>query len=157
MKAFTIVLKGNSHKIGFRHCLIAEAKKSDIQGYINYRRHGEELFLHIEGEKGAISTYMTWLQNLVSQSQLEMYYQPAAYRECQDFKIACDSLLFEDVSTEGYLKADVVETVVETIVETSVYEELEQPVRVPVSGWNRIPFRAGVNRIIGRMKHAGLF
>ena len=153
MKAFTIVLKGNSHKIGLRHCLIVKAKKSDIQGYINYRRHGEELFLHVEGEKDAISTYMTWLQNLVSQSLLEMDYQPALYRECQDFKIACDSLLFEDVSPEGDLKADVVEAVVET----PVYEEAAQPVRVPVSGWNRIPFRSGINRIIWRMKHAGLF
>lgn len=153
MEAFTIVLKGNSHKIGFRHCLIVKAKESDIQGYINYRRHGEELFLHIEGEKDAIITYMAWLQNLVSQSRLEMDYQAAPYRECQDFKISCDSFLFEDVSSEGDLKSNVVETVVET----PVYEEMEQPVKVPVSGWNRIPFSAGVNRIIGRMKHAGLF
>jgi acylphosphatase len=149
MKAFNIVLKGNPCKNGSRHCLIIKAKEVGINGYINYRQYGEELFLHAEGENDAIASYMSWLQNLVSESQLEMDNKPALYLGCEDFQIVCNPLLLSEISLIEYRKSIFIEA---ALSEDNL--ENESPVKILLPEWIRTPIRS-VSHFIGRKKHAG--
>jgi acylphosphatase len=149
MKAVNIILKGEPHKSGLRHFFIAKAKESGINGYINYRQQGEELFIHAEGSTEALNQYLFWLHNRIAELQVIMEYIPASIFECQNFQIVCDSSLLEEVSPEEYSKA--------TFIESVNPDEIEIESKTPFSEWIRTPIRAGVSRMLVRLKLAGLF
>ena len=78
-----------------------------------------------------------------------MEYIPASILECQNFQIVCDSSLLEEVSPEEYSKA--------TFIESVNPDEIEIESKTPFSEWIRTPIRAGVSRMLVRLKLAGLF
>lgn len=152
MKAVNIILKGDPHKQGLRHCVIAKAKESGISGYLNYRQQGKELFIHAEGSNEAIDQYLFWLHSLSAELQIKMEYNPASILECQDFRICCDTSMLTEVTpvtpvTYSYT----------LIAETN---KIEEEIRVPgirVSKWVPPSINIGVKRMIKRINLAGLF
>jgi acylphosphatase len=170
MKAVNIVLKGDPHKSGLRHCVISKAKESGINGYINYRRSGEELFLHAEGSKEAVNQYLSWLHSRSAELQITMEQMPASVLECQDFRICCDASLLLDVSPGEYQLSEIAEEIkLKTeILQLSPIHSSAQPrnngkkreiqkKNVQVPGWVPSSINNGVRFIMGRLKLTGLF
>lgn len=149
MKAVNIILKGEPHKSGLRHCVIAKAKESGINGYINYRHQGEELFIHAEGSIEATDQYLFWLHSRCAELQIIMEYIPAATLECQDFRICCDASLLMEITPMTYSCS--------IIAATDEIEEEIQRSRIRVSKWVPSAINKGVKRMIERINLAGLF
>lgn len=149
MKAVNIILKGDPHKSGLRHCVIVQAKESGINGYINYRERGEELFIHAEGNSDAVDQYLFWLHSRSAELQIIIEYIPASILECQDFRICCDVSLLMDVSPGKYSRS--------LLAETYVIEEEIQESKIRVSERKPLSINNGVKRMIERINFAGLF
>ncbi len=149
MKAVNIILKGEPHKSGLRHCVIAKAKESGINGYINYLHHGVELFIHAEGSIEAVDKYLFWLYSRSAELRIIMEYIPAAILECQDFRICCDASLLTEITPMTYSYS--------VIAEADEIEEEINSSRIRISKWVPSAINKGVKRMIERINLAGLF